>query len=103
VRTSRDKLLTGIASVAALLSLVFVLVNAGLVLSNQSSQTQVATRQQVINQSAELMRADQTLVRTLVTIAASTKDEALNALLARHNLNQPAAAISSAPVSGKTP
>jgi hypothetical protein len=85
-------LLTRLAMAVAVLTLALVLINAGLVMANQSSQAQAAARQQAINQGTELIRANQVLVQTLVTVAASTKDDALSALLGRYNIPLPGAA-----------
>jgi hypothetical protein len=84
------------ATAMAAASLVLVAVNAALVLSNQASQAEVAQRQQLINQGAELMRLEQAVAGALSSVATESKDEALNALLARYGLPPQAAAPSPA-------
>ena len=82
-----------VATVAmACLSLVLVIVNAGLVIRNQSIQANVGQRQQVINQGLEFARIRQALAQVLGNIALSKNDHDLSDLLAQHGI-----AVSAAP------
>ena len=72
--------------VLAGLSLVLVLVNAGLVLTNQTMQADVAGRAQFINQSAQLGQVNTALVRALATSAVNNKDDRLGDLLAKQGI-----------------
>jgi hypothetical protein len=75
------------ATVLAAAGIVLVLVNAGLVLRNQSVQAVVSQRQQVINQAAMLARASQAVIQALAVTAIKNKDDAILALLERHGIH----------------
>lgn len=85
--------------VLAVLSLVLVIANAGLVLRNQSIQVDVNQRQQVINQGIEYGRIRQVLAQNVATLATAKKDAELSDVLTRHGitLNQPAVPAPAAP------
>ncbi len=87
------------ATCAAGLSMVLVIFNAVLVSNNQTSQLAVRQRQQLINQSADLVRIEQAMMRSAIA-AANPNDEAYKKLLARYNLRQPQTAPS-APASAR--
>jgi hypothetical protein len=74
------------ATVLGAAAIVLVLVNAALVLRNESAQVFVNQRQQYINQGAAVNRVAQLLARTIARVAIETKDDALTALLERHGL-----------------
>jgi hypothetical protein len=82
---------TGLAGI----SVVLVIGNGFLFLTNQSAQAVINQRQQFINQSAQLGRLQEGLVRALATSAANNKDDQLRDLLAQHGIsftvNPPAA------------
>jgi len=69
------------------LTLVLVIVNGGLFLANQSSQSEINGRQQFINQSIQLGRLNESLIRALATAAATGKDDKLRQMLADHGIN----------------
>ena len=75
------------ATVLAAVSILLVLVNAGLVLRNQSMQAHVQQRQQAINQAATLARIQQALIQALAITAVRNKDDAVMALLERHGIH----------------
>ena len=69
---------TGIAG----LSLVLVVVNGALFLTNRTIQNEINTRQQLINQAVQLERLGQELVNALAGLALRNNDEQLRQLLA---------------------
>jgi len=71
---------------AAALSLILVIVNAGLVLRNQSIQVDVSQRQQVINQGLQFQRIRQVLAQYIANVATAKKDSELTDLLTRHGI-----------------
>jgi hypothetical protein len=91
------------------LTLVLVLINVWLVLSDQSRQAEVNQRQQYIEQSVRLGRVNANLVRALATAAVTKKDDKLRALLTEQGINvtytpNAAATTGAAPAtSGATP
>ncbi len=70
--------LTGIAG----LSLVLVVVNGALFLTNRTIQNEINTRQQLINQAMQIERLGQELVNALAGLAVRNNDEQLRQLLA---------------------
>jgi hypothetical protein len=72
--------------VLAGLSLVLVIVNAGLVLRNQSIQLDVSQRQQAINQGLQFARIRQVLAQYVANVATQKKDSELSDLLAHHGI-----------------
>lgn len=68
------------------LALVLVLVYISLVQDNRSVQTEVNRRQQFINQSIQLVRVSDTLIRALAAAAANGKDDKLRELLAQNGI-----------------
>jgi hypothetical protein len=85
---------------AAALSLILVIVNAGLVLRNQSIQVVVSDRQQIINQGLQFARIRQVLVQYVANVAAAKNDRELTDLLTRHGITlnaPPAQAVPAAP------
>lgn len=71
----------------AALSLLLVVINAGLVVRNQSLQAEVTDRQQVINQGLQFARIRQTLAQFLGNLAVSKQDHDLSDLLSRHGIS----------------
>src|SRR5258708_22536046 len=69
------------------ISVVLVIVNGVIFLTNQSAQAEVNQRQQFINQSAQLGRVQEVLVRALATSAANNKDDQLRDLLSQHGVS----------------
>lgn len=70
----------------AALSLLLVIVNAVLVIRNQSIQFEVNQRQQTINEGLQFARIRQTLVQFLGNLAVSKNDHELADLLTRHGV-----------------
>ncbi|HVA11725.1 MAG TPA: hypothetical protein VNF99_00610 [Stellaceae bacterium] len=68
------------------LSLVLVIVNAGLVVRNQAIQGDVTQRQQIINQGLQFARIRQALAQMLVSVAVSKNDRDLSDMLTRHGI-----------------
>jgi hypothetical protein len=84
------------------LSLLLVIVNAGLVIRNQSIQIDVTQRQQTINQGLEFARIRQTLAQFLGNLAVTKNDRDLTDLLTRHGIAvTPTAAQPAATTQGK--
>lgn len=71
----------------AALSLLLVIVNAVLVVRNQSLQVDMNDRQQVINQGLQLARLRQVLAQTLGNLAITKQDHDLGDLLSRHGIS----------------
>ena len=103
---SKAQALFWISTALAGLSVILVISNGILFLVNQDAQATINRRQQFINQSVQLGRVNEALVRALATSAASNKDNQLRDLLAQHGITfqinppQPSAAPS-APSNGK--
>ncbi len=103
---AKARVLFWISTLLAGLSVILVISNGLLFLVNQEAQAAVNRRQQFINQSAQLGRLNEALVRALATTAANNKDDQLRELLAQHGITfqinptqpSPAAAM---PPSGK--
>jgi hypothetical protein len=100
---SRVQALFWIVTLLAGLSVILVVVNGMLFLVNQETQAAINRRQQFINQSAQLGRVNEALVRALATSAANNKDDQLRDLLAQHGITfqvnpaQPSPATASPP------
>ncbi|HEY3917941.1 MAG TPA: hypothetical protein VGL83_09105 [Stellaceae bacterium] len=75
-----------ITMVLAAVSLVLVIINAGLVVRNQALQVDVTQRQQVINQGLQFARIRQTLAQFLGNLAITKNDRDLTDLLTRHGI-----------------
>lgn len=87
------------------LSLVLVILNAGLVLRNQSVQFTLSERQQLINQGLQFARIRQVLAQYVANTAVTKNDRELSDLLTRHGISSGAAPApapgASAPAAGK--
>lgn len=68
------------------LSLALVVVYIILVQDNRSVQTEVNRRQQFINQSIQLGRVNEALIRALASAAVGNKDDKLRDLLAQNGI-----------------
>jgi hypothetical protein len=75
-----------ISTALAGLSVILVVSNGILFLVNQDAQAVINRRQQFINQSTQLGRLNEALVRALATTAANNKDDQLRDLLAQHGI-----------------
>lgn len=84
-------------------SIALVIVNGTMILGNQSAQAEVNQRQQFINQSVQLSRVNEALVRALLAASSGDKDESIKKLLAQHGISADSSAppSSAAPASGK--
>jgi hypothetical protein len=67
-------------------ALVLVVAYIALVQDNRSVQAEVNRRQQYINQSTQLGRVNEALVRALAAAAVSEKDDKLRDLLAQNGI-----------------
>ncbi|MGB8275030.1 MAG: hypothetical protein WCF16_07135 [Alphaproteobacteria bacterium] len=90
------------------ITVVLVVVNGSLFLVNQSGQTEVNRRQLFINQSVQLGRVSEALVRALAQASVVKKDDKLRDLLAQHGITfthtpSGAAAPESGPPQGASP
>ena len=68
------------------LTLALVVVYIVLVQDNRTVQIQVNQRQQFINQSAQLSRVNEALIRALATATVNNKDDKLRDLLAQNGI-----------------
>jgi hypothetical protein len=87
-------------------SLVLVVTNVILISQNQAVQAQVNQRQQFINQSIQLSRVNDVLVRLLANAAVSAKDDKLRDLLAQQGITvtaSPSASGSTTPAQPAAP
>jgi len=97
---SPGRALFRIATGLAVATLVLVVINSVVFLRNQAAQVEVNRRQEFINQSVQLGRVHDYLVRALATVATNNKDDSLRALLAEHGITfnvTPTAAPAPAP------
>jgi hypothetical protein len=86
-------------------SLILVIVYIVLVQDNRSVQLEVSQRQQFINQSVQLGRINDALIRALATTAVKNNDDKLRDLLSQHGITINAAgeAVPSSPPAEKSP
>jgi hypothetical protein len=70
-----------VATALSGLALVLVVLNAFLILGNESRQAEVNQRQQYINQSVQLARVSQALVSALAQAAVKSDDKDIRELL----------------------
>ena len=68
------------------ITLVLVVVYIVLIQGNRSVQSEVNQRQQFINQSIQLGRVNDALIRALATTAVSNNDDKLRDLLAQNGI-----------------
>jgi hypothetical protein len=68
------------------LTLALVIAYIVLVQDNRTVQTQVNQRQQFINQSIQLARVNEALIRALATAAVNNKDDKLRDLLTQNGI-----------------
>ena len=82
----RDSWLYRILVALSGITLVLVIAYIVLVQDNRSVQTEVNQRQQFINQSIQLGRINDALIRALATSAVSDNDDKLRELLAQNGI-----------------
>ena len=87
--TKKSKL---ILTILSSLVLLLVVVNIFVSLGNQSIQSEVGERQQVIAQTIQLENLNRQLISVLANLALKTNDEALKKVLAASGINLPGAA-----------
>lgn len=87
----------------AALGLVLVLLNAGLIMRNQSIQATATGRQQVINQGLQFARIRQAVVQLLAAASAGKNDPEIADLLARHGVNLTPATATPVPAAPVAP
>jgi formate hydrogenlyase subunit 3/multisubunit Na+/H+ antiporter MnhD subunit len=80
------------------LILLLVMVNIFVSLGNQSIQSEVGERQQVIGQTMQLDTLNRQLINVLASLALKTNDEGLKKVLAAGGIDLPA---EGAPAPGK--
>lgn len=85
-RQNDDWLLRLWAALAGL-TVILVIVNAFLFTSDQKSQAEVNRRQQFINQSIQLERLYESIVRAIATASVNNNDQKLRDLLTKHGVN----------------
>jgi hypothetical protein len=74
------------ATAVAALTVVLAVTNAVMVRSNRTLQNEVNQRQQFINQSIQLSRVNEALVRALATASVNNNDTAVRDLLVQHGI-----------------
>ena len=89
-------------------SLILVIAYIILVQDNRSVQLEVNRRQQFINQSVQLGRVNDALIRALAASAVSNKDDKLRDLLTEHGITinaagEPVPSTSVAPAETSSP
>lgn len=82
-----SKKISRILTSLAVLVLLLVLVNIVIGLGNQSIQTDVSERQQVIGHTMQLEALNRQLINVLANLALKNNDEALMAVLAAAGIN----------------
>jgi hypothetical protein len=92
-----------VSVVLGVLAVVLVIVNFGLLSNDQAIQAQVNQRQQFINQSAQLSRVSDLLIRSLATAAVNKNDDKVRDMLAEHGVTLQVTPTSGAAASGATP
>jgi len=75
-----------VSVVLGAVTVVLVIVNFFLLSNNQSIQAQVNQRQQFINQSAQLSRVSDFLIRALATEAVSKNDDKVRDMLSQQGI-----------------
>ena len=83
--------------VLAGLSLLLVIVNGALAVANHSTQAEVNARAQYVNQSVQLGRLEQAIVRAAAAAAINNKDSKLGELLTANGIRYQAAPNAAAP------
>ena len=83
--------------VGSVIFLLLVLVNITLILTNRTLQEQVNSRNQYIQQSLQLEKIYQPLVRALAELAATRGDNQIKALLNEQGINFSATPASTPP------
>ena len=92
-----DRLLVALSGITLVLVVVYII----LAQDNRSIQAEVNQRQQFINQSIQLGRVNEALIRALATTATANGDEKVRDLLAQNGITiNPA---TGAPVSSGAP
>ncbi|HLI14160.1 MAG TPA: hypothetical protein VKY65_21410 [Alphaproteobacteria bacterium] len=86
-------------------TLVIVVVDFVLLQNNRALQAEVNQRQQFINQSIQLGRVNEALIRTIATAVVTAKDDKLRDMLAQNGItiNPPAAAAAPAGTAAPPP
>jgi hypothetical protein len=83
IKTKGRILLTGLAGVILLLVVINIVISLG----NQSIQSEVSERQQIIAQTLQLETLNRQLIGVLANMALKTNDEQLKKLLADSGIN----------------
>ena len=76
------RLLVALSGITLLLVVAYIVV----IQDNRSVQAEVNQRQQFINQSIQLSRVNDALIRAMATTAVSNKDDKLRDLLAQNGI-----------------
>ncbi|HYA27686.1 MAG TPA: hypothetical protein VEI95_02635 [Acidobacteriota bacterium] len=80
-----------ILTILSCLVLLLVIVNIIIGLGNQSIQSEVAERQQIIAQTIQLEALNRQLINVLANLALKTNDEQLKKILAAGGITLPSA------------
>ena len=87
----------------SLIFLLLVLVNIGFLIANRSLQEEVSSRNQYIQQSLQMEKIYQPLVRALSELAASRNDAQIKTLLNEQGINFSVTPQQSAPKQSDIP
>jgi len=86
-----------VLTILSSLILLLVMVNIFVALGNQSIQSEVGERQQVIAQTIQLETLNRQLINVLANLALKTNDEGLKKVLAAGGINLSSAESPAAP------
>jgi hypothetical protein len=91
--------------VFAIVSLALVIVDFTMAQKNRTLQAEVNQRQTFINESLQLNRVNEALIRTIASVAVNDKDDALRAILSKNGISvsvrsAPSGAAPAAPAEG---
>jgi predicted Holliday junction resolvase-like endonuclease len=73
-------------NVMGVLALVLVLINMTLFKENRELRNEINERQQFVNQSIQLSRLNNEIIKSLAQLAASKQDEQITHLLTSHGI-----------------
>lgn len=69
------------------IGLALIITNIVLISSNRSEQQQINARQQYINQSAQLSRLNEEIIKSIALLSVKYEDAKLKGLLDAHGIN----------------
>ena len=100
MRSSASVATYWVSVVLGAVTIVLVIANFAVSSTDQAIQAEVNRRQQFIDQSNQLNRVDEVLIRTIATAAANAKDDKLRDLLAQQGVTMTVTPGGPAPAAG---